>query len=136
MATRIRVSSSGPPSGIASVVAQIRQEIAREVGEATIRRTARRINDHPAGVLASNAMSVEAGAGMATIVSPMGNPGRIPGFRDARGFSRWGKRAMWWPGARRPVKWIYNYKGLRPLLEAEMSRVENADIGEINFRVR
>jgi len=133
---RIRVRQARPATGIDSAVRQIRQELAREVGEATIRRTARRINDHPAGVLASNAMSVEAGAGMATIVSPMGNPGTIPGFRDARGFSRWGKRAMWWPGARHPVKWIRNYKGLRPLLEAEMSRVGENDVREINFTVR
>jgi hypothetical protein len=133
---RIRVRSSGRPTGIASAVQQIRQEIAAEVGRATIRRVARRIDKHPSGVLASNAMSVEAGAGMATIVSPMGNPGRIPGFRDARGFSRWGKLAMWWPGARRPVKWVYNYKGLRPLLEAEMSRVDTNDVGPINFTVR
>lgn len=132
----LRVRSSGPPTGIDSAIRQIRQELAAEVGRATIRRTARRINKHPAGVLASEAMSVEQGAGMATIVSPMGNPGTIPGFRDARGFSRWGKLAMWWPGARRPVKWVHNYKGLRPLLEAEMSRVTNADVGSINFTVR
>lgn len=134
--TRIRVRSSGPSTGIGDAVRQIRQELAAEVGQATIRRTRRRIDKHPAGVLAANAMSVEAGAGMATIVSPMGNPGTIPGFRDARGFSRWGKRAMWWPGARRPVKWVHNYKGLRPLLEAEMSRVDENDVGEINITIR
>lgn len=133
---RIRVSSAGRIEGIQDAVRQIRQEVAREVGEATIRRASRRLSQHPAGVLAANAMSVEAGAGMATIVSPMGNPGRIPGFRDAQGYSRWGKRFMWWPGARRPVKWVDNYKGLRPLLEAEMSRVDEFDVGEINFTVR
>ena len=81
-------------------------------------------------------MHVEAGAGMATIVSPMGNPGVIPAFRDAQGCSRWGKRFMWWPGARHPVKWVRNYKGLRPLLEAEMSRVDQRDLGDIDVTIR
>jgi hypothetical protein len=134
--TRIRVRASGNVTGIGDAVRQIRQEVAAEVGRATIRRAAKRLDRHPAGVLASNAMSVEAGAGMATIVSPMGNPGVIPAFRDARGFSRWGKRFMWWPGARHPVKWVRNYKGLRPLLEAEMSRVDQRDLGDIDVTIR
>lgn len=132
---RIRVSSSGRPSGVASVVQQIRQEVAAEVGRATIRRVRRRIDKHPSGVLAANAMTVEAGAGMATILSPMGNPGVIPAFRDAQGYSRWGKRFMWWPGARHPVKWVRNYKGLRPLIEAEMSRVTDDDVDDIDVRI-
>jgi hypothetical protein len=134
--TRIRVRGSGNVTGIGDAVRQIRQVVAVEVGRATIRRAAKRLDRHPAGVLASNAMSVEAGAGMATIVSPMGNPGVIPAFRDARGFSRWGKRFMWWPGARHPVKWVRNYKGLRPLLEAEMSRVDQRDLGDIDVTIR
>jgi hypothetical protein len=134
--TRIRVRGSGNVTGIAGAVRQIRQEVAAEVGRATIRRAAKRLDRHPAGVLASNAMTVEAGAGMATIVSPMGNPGVIPAFRDAQGFSRWGKRFMWWPGARHPVKWVRNYKGLRPLLEAEMSRVDQRDLGDIDVTIR
>lgn len=133
--TRIQISSDGRPEGIARVTQEIRQEVARRVGEATIERVERRINQHPAGVLAARAMYVEAGAGMATIVSPMGNPGRIPSYRDAAGFSRWGKRYLWWPGARHPVKWVNNYKGLRPLLEAEMSRVDQGDVGSINITV-
>lgn len=133
---RIQVRTSGTLDGVGDAVRQIRQEIAAEVGRATIRRTAKRIDKHPAGVLASRAMKIEEGAGRATILSPMGNPGIIPASRDARGFSRWGKRYMWWPGARHPVKWVRNYKGLRPLLEAEMSRVTNADVGNINFTVR
>ena len=132
MAVRI----NGPITGVGDAVRQIRQEVAREVGQATIRRARRRLDDHPSGVLASNAMSVEAGAGQATILSPMGNPGTIPAFRDAAGFSRWGKRFMWWPGARHPVRWVRNYRGLRPLLEAEMSRVTNGDMREIDFTVR
>lgn len=133
---RIQVRTSGTLDGVGDAVRQIRQEIAAEVGRATIRRTAKRIDKHPAGVLASRAMKIEEGAGRATILSPMGNPGIIPASRDAQGFSRWGKRYMWWPGARHPVKWVRNYKGLRPLLEAEMSRVTNADVGNINFTVR
>lgn len=133
--TRIRVRSRRP-TGIDAAVRQIRQQVAAEIGRATIRRAARRINKHPAGVLASRAMSVEQGLGMATIVSPMGNPGRIPGFRDAQGRSRWGKRFMWWPGARHPVRWVNRYKGLRPLLEAEMRRVGTSDVRDINFTVR
>lgn len=133
---RIQVRTSGSIDGVQDAMRQIRQEIAAEVGRATIRRTAKRIDKHPAGVLASRAMKVEEGAGRATILSPMGNPGIIPASRDAQGFSRWGKRYMWWPGARHPVKWVRNYKGLRPLLEAEMSRVTNADVGNINFTVR
>lgn len=133
---RIQVRTSGSIDGVQDAIRQIRQEIAAEVGRATIRRTAKRIDKHPAGVLASRAMKVEEGAGRATILSPMGNPGIIPASRDAQGFSRWGKRYMWWPGARHPVKWVRNYKGLRPLLEAEMSRVTNADVGNINFTVR
>lgn len=133
---RIQVRTSGSIDGVQDAMRQIRQEIAAEVGRATIRRTAKRIDKHPAGVLASRAMRVEEGAGRATILSPMGNPGIIPASRDAQGFSRWGKRYMWWPGARHPVKWVRNYKGLRPLLEAEMSRVTNADVGNINFTVR
>lgn len=134
--TRIRVRSSGPVTGIGDAVRQIRQEVAAEVGRATIRRAAVRLDKHPAGRQAANAMSVEAGAGMATIVSPMGNPGVIPAFRDGQGFSRWGKRFMWWPGARHPVKWVRNYKGLRPLLEAEMSRVDQRDLGDIDVTIR
>lgn len=133
---RIQVRTSGSIDGVQDAIRQIRQEIAAEVGRATIRRVAKRIDKHPAGVLASRAMKVEEGAGRATILSPMGNPGIIPASRDAQGFSRWGKRYMWWPGARHPVKWVRNYKGLRPLLEAEMSRVTNADVGNINFTVR
>lgn len=133
--TRIRVRSNGPVTGVGDAVRQIRQEVAREVGEAAIRRARPRLDKHPAGRLASNAMSVEAGAGMATIVSPMGNPGVIPAFRDAQGFSRWGKRFMWWPGARHPVRWVRNYKGLRPLLEAELSRVDTSDLGDIDVTI-
>lgn len=133
---RVQVSGSGRPAGINDTIRQIRQEVAAEVGRSTIRRAAKRLNDHPSGVLASRAMSVEQGAGKATILSQMGNPGVIPAFRDGQGFSRWGKRAMWWPGARHPVKWVRNYKGLRPLLEAEMSRVTSVDVGNINFTVR
>ncbi len=136
MPTRIRVRGSGPVTGIGDAVRQIRQEVAAEVGRATIRRARPRLAGHPAGVLASNAMSVEAGAGMATVVSPMGNPGTIPGYRDAQGYSRWGRRFMWWPGARHPVRWVRNYKGLRPLLEAEMSRVDTRDLGNINVTIR
>jgi hypothetical protein len=110
--------------------------VAAEVGRATIRRAAPRLDKHPAGRMASDAMSVEAGAGMATVVSPMGNPGVIPGYRDAAGYSRWGKRFMWWPGARHPVRWVRNYKGLRPLLEAEMSRVDQRDLGNIDITIR
>jgi hypothetical protein len=134
--TRIRVRGSGNVTGIGDAVRQIRQEVAREVGEATIRRAATRLDRHPSGRLASNAMRVEAGAGMATIVSPMGNPGVIPAYRDAQGFSRWGRRFMWWPGARHPVRWVRNYKGLRPLLEAEMTRVTDRDLESINYIVR
>jgi hypothetical protein len=134
--TRIRVRGSGNVTGIGDAVRQIRQEVAREVGEATIRRASTRLDRHPSGRLASNAMTVEAGAGMATIVSPMGNPGVIPAYRDAQGFSRWGRRFMWWPGARHPVRWVRNYKGLRPLLEAEMSRVTTRDLESINYIVR
>lgn len=134
--TRIRVRGSGPVTGIGDAVRQIRQEVAAEVGRATIRRASVRLQRHPAGREAANAMGVEAGAGQATIVSPMGNPGVIPGFRDAQGFSRWGKRFMWWPGARHPVKWVRNYKGLRPLLEAEMSRVDQRDLGDIDVTIR
>ena len=134
--TRIRVRGSGPVTGIGDAVRQIRQEVAAEVGRATIRRAAKPLSRHPSGRQASAAMHVEAGAGMATIVSPMGNPGVIPAFRDAQGFSRWGKRFMWWPGARHPVKWVRNYKGLRPLLEAEMSRVDQRDLGDIDVTIR
>lgn len=81
-------------------------------------------------------MTVEAGAGRATILSQMGNPGVIPASRNPAGFSRWGKRFMWWPGARHPVKWVRRYKGLRPLLEAEMSRVTTRDVSSINYTVR
>lgn len=86
--------------------------------------------------MAAQQMSVEAGAGMATVVSPMGNPGVIPAYRDDQGYSRWGKRFMWWPGARHPVRWVRNYKGLRPLLEAEMSRVDQRDLGDIDVTIR
>ena len=134
--TRIRVSSSGAVTGIGDAVRQIRQEVAAEVGRAAIRRASVRLDRHPAGVLAANAMSVEAGAGMATIVSPMGNPGVIPAYRDAQGYSRWGRRFMWWPGARHPVRWVRNYKGLRPLLEAELSRVDTRDLGDIDVTIR
>lgn len=134
--TRIRVRGSGPVTGVGDAVRQIRQEVAREVGEAAIRRARPRLAKHPAGVLASNAMSVEAGAGQATIVSPMGNPGVIPASRDAAGYSRWGKRFMWWPGARHPVRWVRNYKGLRPLMEAELSRVDTRDLGTIDVTIR
>jgi hypothetical protein len=81
-------------------------------------------------------MRVEAGAGQATIYSPMGNPGVIPAFRDSAGRSRWGKLVMVWPGQRHPVKWVRRYKGLRPLLEAEMSRVTTRDVSSINYTVR
>lgn len=134
--TRIRVRGSGPVTGIGDAVRQIRQEVAAEVGRATIRRVRPRLQQHPAGRMAADQMSVEAGAGMATVVSPMGNPGVIPGFRDAQGYSRWGKRFMWWPGARHPVRWVRNYKGLRPLLEAEMSRVDQRDLGDIDVTIR
>jgi hypothetical protein len=110
--------------------------VAAEVGRATIRRVTPRLQQHPAGRMAANQMSVEAGAGMATVVSPMGNPGVIPAYRDDQGFSRWGKRFMWWPGARHPVRWVRNYKGLRPLLEAEMSRVDTRDLGDIDVTIR
>lgn len=80
-------------------------------------------------------MTVESGGGQATIVSQHGNPGVIPARRDSQGFSRWGKRALWWPGARNPVRFVRNYKGLRPLLEAEMSRVSAADV-DIDATVR
>lgn len=128
MPIRANVRRSGPITGVADVRRQIREVVAREVGEATIRRTRRRIQDHPAGVEAANAMSVEVGGGQATILSEHGNPGVIPARRDANGMSRWGKRAMWWPGARFPVRFVRNYKGLRPLLEAEMSRVSASDV--------
>lgn len=133
--TRIRVRGSGTVTGIGDAVRQIRQEVAREVGEAAIRRAAVRLDGHPSGREAAAAMSVEAGAGMATIVSPMGNPGVIPAYRDAQGYSRWGKRFMWWPGARHPVRWVRNYKGLRPLLEAELSRVDTSDLGDIDVTI-
>ena len=135
MPIRANVRRSGPITGVADVRLQIRQLVAREVGEATIRRTRKRLVGHPAGVEAGAAMSVEAGAGQATILSQRGNPGVIPARRDAQGFSRWGKRALWWPGARNPVRFVRNYKGLRPLLEAEMSRVGSADV-DIDATVR
>jgi hypothetical protein len=34
------------------------------------------------------------------------------------------------------VKWVRNYKGLRPLLEAEMSRVDTRDLGDIDVTIR
>lgn len=128
MPIRANVRRSGPTTGDADARRQIREEVARAVGEATIRRVRKRIQDHPAGVEAANAMTVESGYGQATIVSQHGNPGVIPASRDAQGFSRWGKRFMWWPGARHPVRFVRNYKGLRPLLEAEMSRVSSSEI--------
>lgn len=134
--TRIRVRGSGTVTGIGDAVRQIRQEVAAEVGRATIRRASARLQEHPSGRLAAAAMSVEEGAGQATVVSPMGNPGVIPAYRDAQGYSRWGKRFMWWPGARHPVRWVRNYKGLRPLLEAEMSRVDQRDLGDIDVTIR
>lgn len=135
MAIRVSVRA-GRARGTEDAERQILQYVATQVGEATIRRASRRLRDHPSGRMAAAAMSVESGAGKATVLSPMGNPGVIPATRDAAGFSRWGKLAMWWPGARHPVKWVRRYKGLRPLLEAEMSRVSNADVGTINFTVR
>lgn len=134
--TRIRVRGSGPVTGIGDAVRQIRQEVAVEVGRATIRRASGRLDKHPSGRLAASAMSVEAGAGQATIVSPMGNPGVIPASRDAQGFSRWGKRFLYWPGARHPVRFVRNYKGLRPLLEAELSRIDTRDLGDIDVTIR
>lgn len=128
MPIRANVRRSGPTTGDADARRQIREEVARAVGEATIRRVRKRIQDHPAGVEAANAMTVESGYGQATIVSQHGNPGVIPASRDAQGFSRWGKRFMWWPGARHPVRFVRNYKGLRPLLEAEMSRVSTSEV--------
>lgn len=128
MPIRANVRRSGPTTGDADARRQIREEVARAVGEATIRRVRKRIQDHPAGVEAANAMTVESGYGQATIVSQHGNPGVIPARRDAQGFSRWGKRFMWWPGARHPVRFVRNYKGLRPLLEAEMSRVSTSEV--------
>ncbi len=135
MPIRAQVRRSGPTTGDADARRQIREEVARAVGEATIRRTRKRIQDHPAGVEAANAMTVESGFGQATIVSQHGNPGVIPASRDAQGLSRWGKRAMWWPGARFPVRFVRNYKGLRPLLEAEMSRVSTSEV-DIDTTVR
>lgn len=128
MPIRANVRRSGPTTGDADARRQIREEVARAVGEATIRRVRKRIQDHPAGVEAANTMTVESGYGQATIVSQHGNPGVIPARRDAQGFSRWGKRFMWWPGARHPVRFVRNYKGLRPLLEAEMSRVSTSEV--------
>lgn len=128
MPIRANVRRSGPTTGDADARRQIREEVARAVGEATIRRVRKRIQNHPAGVEAANAMTVESGYGQATIVSQHGNPGVIPASRDAQGFSRWGKRFMWWPGARHPVRFVRNYKGLRPLIEAEMSRVSTSEI--------
>lgn len=128
MPIRANVRRSGPTTGDADARRQIREEVARAVGEATIRRVRKRIQDHPAGVEAANGMTVESGYGQATIVSQQGNPGVIPARRDAQGFSRWGKRFMWWPGARHPVRFVRNYKGLRPLLEAEMSRVSTSEV--------
>lgn len=135
MPIRANVRRNGPITGVADVRRQIREEVARQVGEATIRRVRRRIQDHPAGVEAANTMSVEVGAGQGTILSEHGNPGIIPARRDAQGFSRWGKRFMWWPGARHPVMWVRNYRGLRPLMEAEMSRVGASDV-EFDITVR
>lgn len=123
----------GKITGVAEVDRQIRQGIAQQVGEETIRRTRTRLRQHPSGVQAGNAMFVESGAGQATIVSPMGNPGVIPAFRGAGGLSRWGKRALWWPGARHPVRFVRRYKGLRPLIEAEMSRVTSIDTDQITI---
>lgn len=121
----------GPITGVPEVDRQIRQGIAEQVGQETVRRTRTRLRQHPSGVQAGAAMSVESGAGQATVVSPMGNPGQIPAFRGAGGLSRWGKRALWWPGARHPVRFVRNYKGLRPLIEAEMSRVTTIDTSKI-----
>lgn len=133
MALQIRLRRSGPIQGVTSTLRQIRTAVAEEAGRATVRRVSRRIDDHPAGRLAGNAMTVSARNGRATIISPMGNPGRIPATRNADGYSRWGKRALWWPGAPRPVRWVNNYKGLRPLMEAEMSRVGQSDFRPINM---
>lgn len=135
MPIRANVRRRGPATGVADVRREIRQLVAREVGEATIRRTRKRLAGHPSGVEAGASMSVEAGGGQATILSQRGNPGIIPARRDSQGFSRWGKRALWWPGARYPVRFVRNYKGLRPLLEAEMSRVDSGDV-DINATVR
>lgn len=135
MPIRANLSRSGPATGDADARRQIRELVAREVGEATIRRTRKRLAGHPSGVEAAAAMTVESGGGQATIVSQHGNPGVIPARRDSQGFSRWGKRALWWPGARNPVRFVRNYKGLRPLLEAEMSRVSAADV-DIDATVR
>jgi hypothetical protein len=132
---RASVRRNGPTTGDEDARRQIRQEVARQVGEATIRRARRRLDGHPAGVEAANAMSVEAGFGQATIVSQHGNPGVIPASRDAQGYSRWGKRFMWWPGARHPVRFVRNYKGLRPLLEAEMSRVSSSEV-DVDITIR
>jgi hypothetical protein len=133
---RVRLRSSGTPQGLTDAERQIRQAVAAEVGRATIRRAGRRLAQHPSGRQAAREMRVEEGAGQATIYSPMGNPGVIPAYRDSAGYSRWGKRFMWWPGARHPVKWVRRYKGLRPLLEAEMSRVTTNDVGSINYTVK
>lgn len=135
MPIRANLQRSGPATGVSDAQRQIRQEVARQVGEATIRRAKRRLAKHPSGVEAGAAMTVEAGGGQATIVSQKGNPGVIPARRDAQGFSRWGKRALWWPGARHPVRFVRNYRGLRPLLEAEMSRVSSSEV-DIDTTIR
>lgn len=136
MPLRIGYRSTGRIEGLASTLRQIRTAVAEEAGRATVRRVEERIDDHPAGQLAARAMTVSAKGGRAVIISPMGNPGVIPARRDAQGLSRWGKRALWWPGARHPVRWVRNYKGLRPLMEAEMSRVGQSDFRPINMTTR
>ena len=125
----------GKPQGVKLVGAEVEKLVADAVAKAAINRTRKRLSGHPSGIEAGAGMTVEnVQSFSATIVSQRGNPGIIPAQRFG-GLSRWGKRALYWPGARNPVKFVKNYKGLAPLIEAEALRVSSGEV-EINARIK
>lgn len=132
-AVRIRI---GRPKGLKDVEAQLGAQVAKQAAEAAIRRVAKRMNDHPSGrEVAAQMKVVGVNQYSADIQSPRGNPGVIPAYRNAQGLSRWGKKAMVWPGGG-PVRWVRNYRGVGPLIKAETARVTKADIDISKIRIK
>lgn len=132
MATRTRVVF-GTPTGFAEVEAQVRAAVVKRAAEAGVKRVQGRLRatGHPSGYAIAAGLSV-AGTNQwsATISGSRGGPGIIrPGAVTGRPNH---KRALYWPGAAHPVRGV-NGKGIGPLVEAEVKRVETIDVSGVRI---
>ncbi len=96
-----------------TVAADLLRAVTDQVGDATVRRVRKRVK-HPS----VRGMSVRRVNQSAIEITGVPGPGIIRPVR---------KRALYWPGARHPVRSV-NSPGMAPLVRAEAGRVTEKDL--------